>query len=73
MGELQNQKITLLHCSQAKQIEQISDAMLSDRIGFEPLKKDVESLQEELQSLMRVNYESWYEKSSSSIRSGDLT
>ena len=57
---------------QITEIENISH-MLQDRDGYDALMKNLENLKNEIQSLLKVSYNTWCEQSYSSVRSGELT
>ncbi|XP_055594856.1 cytoplasmic dynein 2 heavy chain 1 [Uranotaenia lowii] len=57
---------------QIVQLENVASKILSDRDGIGHTLKTISSFREEIQAMIRANFESWTENSLSAIREGEL-
>ncbi|XP_062711545.1 cytoplasmic dynein 2 heavy chain 1 [Aedes albopictus] len=58
---------------QIGQLETVAAKVLTDREGFDGTYKKISNFREEIQAMIRTNFESWTENSMSAIREGELS
>ncbi|XP_021709178.1 cytoplasmic dynein 2 heavy chain 1 [Aedes aegypti] len=55
------------------QLEAVASKVLTDREGFNETLKKISNFKEEIQAMIRTNFETWTENSMSAIREGELS
>lgn len=55
------------------QLESVAAKMLTDRDGYDAMLKKITSFSEEIQAMIRANFETWTENSMSAIQDGALS